>query len=179
MAKIDNIFLIGPMGSGKSSIGVKLAKLAKLEFFDSDMEIIRRTGVDISWIFEMESEAGFRKREVELIKELSYSKNIVLSTGGGTIVMAENREQLKHHGVVVYLCVSLDKQLDRTSRHQVTRPLLEQHPDPRSRLIELNKEREPLYSEIADLTYNTDSTTPAELAKQIWQDVLDFRKTLE
>lgn len=178
MSKANNIFLIGPMGAGKSSIGLRLAKLIKLPFYDSDMEIISRTGVDIGWIFEMETEAGFRKREAMMIDELTHMSNIVLATGGGAIVTQENREHLASRGVVVYLEVSFDIQLDRTRRQQVTRPLLD-HPNPEQRLTELNAAREPLYKSIADLTYNTDSASPVTLAKNIWHDVQQFRSTIE
>ncbi len=169
MTKTNNIYLIGPMGAGKTSVGKQLAKLTKLRFYDTDTEIMERTGVQLSWIFEVEKEAGFRKREQDMIAELTALKDIVLSTGGGSILKPENRQCLSANGFVIYLSVSLGKQLQRTSRQKVTRPLLEQ-PNPEQILIQLNKEREPLYVEIADFTYNTDDYTPIALAKKILKD---------
>lgn len=167
--QLKNIFLIGPMGAGKSSIGVRLAALAGMKFFDSDEEIRQRSGVPIGWIYEAEGEAGFRLREKNLIAELVKLSPIVLSTGGGTITTPENCDQLKAHGVIVYLEVSLEEQLHRTKRTD-TRPLLET-PDVKKKLIELNEARRPLYAKLADLTYRTDQGAPKAIASQILKDV--------
>lgn len=174
----NNIFLIGPMGSGKSSVGKCLAKISKKDFYDSDHEIQRRTGVSISWIFEVETETGFRKREENVISELVKLDNVVLSTGGGCIVTPMNRRHLSEHGVVIYLKVSLPIQVERTSHRKDTRPLVDV-PNPKEKLMELNKIREPLYEEIADLVYDTDNKTPKNIANQIIKDVKKLKDTLE
>lgn len=168
--KFQNIYLIGPMGAGKSSVGRQLAKLSKKQFFDTDAEIEKRTGVTISWIFEVETETGFRKREETIIAELTKMDNIVLSTGGGCIITKNNRLNLATSGIVVYLKVSFDIQVKRTSRHTGTRPLLEVA-DPADILTELNAERAPLYEEIADLIYETDNKTPRAIASKILKDI--------
>jgi shikimate kinase len=153
------------MGAGKSSVGKLLAALTPLTLYDTDHEIMDRTGVKISWIFEIEKEAGFRKREAEIIDELTQLENIILSTGGGCVVTPINLEHLKNRGTVVYLHVNLKEQLRRTKRTE-TRPLLEVA-DPKAKLIELNTAREPLYEEIADITIKTSNKKPIEIAKEI------------
>jgi len=168
--KFNNIYLIGPMGAGKTSVGKCLARLSTMELFDSDEEIEAITGVDITWIFEQEGEAGFRKREADMINKLAQRNNIILSTGGGIVVTESNRKQLATHGVVIYLQVSIDVQLNRTSRKKASRPILMKH-NSREKLIQLNKTRHPLYSDIADLIYNTDNLTPRSLAEQILLDI--------
>lgn len=169
MSKSDNIFLIGPMGAGKTSVAKQLARFTKFESYDTDKEIEKRTGVSISWIFEVETEAGFRKREQAMIDELTQMKNIILSTGGGSIVTPENREHLQARGFVAYLTVNLDVQVGRTERQRGHRPLID-FPDARERLIQLNKEREPLYQKIADKQYTTDDQSPRGVAYKIFQD---------
>lgn len=171
MSTLPNLYLIGPMGAGKTSVGRQLAKLTKMTFYDSDAEIVAHTGVSISWIFEVEGEAGFRKREAEIIEKLCQLSGIVLSTGGGSIVTPSNREALQKNGIVIYLQVDLEVQLERTSRFTDTRPLLEGAIDPRSKLISLNEQREPLYESIAQLTYQTDNFDPHELATKILADI--------
>ena len=170
MSTPTNIYLVGPMGAGKTSVGNQLARAKKTTFYDSDQEVEKRSGVTVSWVFEVEGEAGFRQREEAVIAELSKMKGIVIATGGGSVVTANNRKQLKATGVVVYLQVSFDKQFERTSRRKGTRPLLNQ-PNPKEKLAKLNQEREPLYQEIADLTYSTDKLAPAALAKRILADI--------
>lgn len=165
-----NIFLIGPLGAGKSSIGRYLAHLLQVDFFDSDEEIKIRSGVPIGWIFEAESEAGFRRREKEVIASLVTKHPIVLSTGGGTITTPENCELLKANGTVIYLDVSLEEQLRRTKRTD-TRPILETTTDVRQKLIELNEARRPIYAAMADFTYQTDHASPREIANKILADV--------
>jgi len=149
-----NVFLIGPMGSGKTAVGRQLARTLGFTFHDSDAEIERRTGVDIAYIFEKEGEAGFRLRERDAIAELTRLEPIVLATGGGAILDADNRRLLAERGRVVWLQASVHQQMERT-RHGRHRPLL-LNTDPRTRLDELTREREPLYAEIADVTVTTD-----------------------
>jgi shikimate kinase len=149
-----SLFLTGPMGAGKSTIGRQLSRQLKMAFYDSDREIELRTGVDIPLIFELEGEPGFRKRERLVIDELTSLSNIVLATGGGAILDPENRRHLSERGVVIYLHASVNQQLART-RHDRNRPLL-QTDDPRQRLEDLMQVREPVYREIADLVVDTD-----------------------
>lgn len=166
MALKKNIYLIGPMGSGKTSVGMQLASLTDAQFIDSDQEIERRTGVSIAWIFEKEKEAGFRNRETEILAELTHQQNIILSTGGGSILSEKNREHLKSTGFIVYLSVSLNAQFERTSRRKGARPLLNE-PNPREKLTILNKNREPIYEALADLCIDTNNCSPLEVAQAI------------
>lgn len=149
----QNVFLVGPMGSGKTTMGRQLAKALRLEFVDSDHEIEKRTGASISWIFDIEGEAGFRKREAQVIDELTARNGIVLATGGGAVLDPQNRAHLRNRGTVVYLYANLDKLAERTS-HDTNRPLL-QNTDPRARLEALMAVREPLYREVAHITVDT------------------------
>jgi len=160
-----SIFLTGPMGAGKSTIGRQLAKQLSMSFHDSDHEIEQRTGVDIPLIFELEGEAGFRKREAEVIDTLTRLPGIVLATGGGAILDPENRTRLASRGKVIYLHTSVDQQLSRTS-HDRNRPLL-QTPDPRTTLEELLAIRDPLYREIADLVIETDGMRVRDVVRKI------------
>lgn len=160
-----NIFLVGPMGSGKSTIGRLLAKNRKLALYDSDREIEQRTGVDIPMIFEYEGEAGFRRREAEVIAELTSLRDIVLATGGGSVLLAENRAALAINGFVVYLRCTVDRQLERTHKDN-HRPLLRTE-NPRARLQELMAEREPLYREVADLIVDTGRYSSRQAVKEI------------
>lgn len=150
----DSVFLIGPMGSGKTTIGRHLAKALKLEFVDSDHVIEQRTGADIPWIFDIEGEAGFRRRERAVIEELTRRRGIVLATGGGAVIDPLNRSDLAAHGAVVFLQASVDKILNRTAKSQ-NRPLLRTD-NPRARVEELLAARDPLYREIADIIVDTD-----------------------
>lgn len=165
IVKIRNIFLIGPMGAGKSTIGRTLAKELKLEFYDSDEEIEERAGADISWIFDIEGEEGFRKREQRVIDELTRKNNIVLATGGGAVMTPENRTALAARGTVIYLKTSLEQQFERT-RRDTRRPLL-QTDDLETRLQELREARDPLYEEIADISFETDKLTVKAVSNQI------------
>lgn len=149
-----NIFLIGPMGSGKTAVGRQLARQLKLEFVDSDAEIEHRTGVDIPYIFEKEGEDGFREREREVIDVLTQLANIVIATGGGAILRPENREHLSTRGTVVYLKTGIEQQLERT-RHGRQRPLLYTD-DPEAKLRELMQLRMPIYESLAEITVSTD-----------------------
>jgi shikimate kinase len=161
----DRIFLIGPMGSGKSAVGKHLARLLRLPFCDSDAEIERRTGVDIPYIFDKEGEAGFRQREREAIEALTALPRIVLATGGGAILLAENRRVLSERGCVVYLETSVSQQADRVKQGR-TRPLLA-NVDPTSKLLQLMQERAPLYRGIADIVVSTDGRRVRTVAEQI------------
>lgn len=160
-----NLFLVGPMGAGKTTIGRQLARLLKREFLDSDREIELRTGVNIPLIFELEGEPGFRARERGVIDELTQLPEIVLATGGGAILDPDNRRHLGERGVVVYLETSVDQQLARTGRDR-NRPLL-QTEDPKRRLEDLLAIRDPLYREIADITVLTDGRTARDVVNQI------------
>ncbi len=160
-----NVFLIGPMGSGKTAVGRYLARVLRFDFRDSDAEIERRTGVDIAYIFEKEGEAGFRVRERDTIAELTLLEPIVLATGGGAILHADNRRVLAERGRVVWLQASVNQQMERT-RHGRHRPLL-LDTDPRTRLDELTREREPLYTEIADVAVKTDGRRVQAVADDI------------
>jgi shikimate kinase len=149
----DNIYLIGPMGAGKSTIGRQLAKALSCSFVDSDREIEARTGVSIATVFEYEGESGFRKREQLIVEEKVKRSPIVLATGGGVVLSQTNRESLKANGFVVYLTCSVDKLMRRT-RTDTSRPLL-QTSDRRQRIEDLMREREPLYQQCAHFVVNT------------------------
>jgi len=161
----QNLFLIGPMGAGKSAVGRQLARLLHLEFLDSDEEIESRTGVDIPFIFEKEGEAGFRKREAKVIEDLSQQDGVVLATGGGVVMDPQNRNHLGARGFVIYLHTSVDQQLARTRKGR-DRPLLD-NDDPRAVLDALMEIRDPLYREIADLTVETDGRKVRAVANEI------------
>jgi shikimate kinase len=162
----DRIFLVGPMGAGKTTIGRLLAKTLKLEFIDSDLEIEKRCGADIPWIFDVEGESGFRIRERNMIEELTTRSNIVLATGGGAALSAESRKYLSSRGRVVYLMATIEQQLERTARDQ-KRPLLQNIADPKSKLTELMQIRDPLYREIADYVIQTGSRNPKAVCADI------------
>jgi len=159
------IFLIGPMGAGKSAVGRHLARVLHLDFVDSDDEIEARTGVDIPFIFEKEGEAGFRKREAAAIDDLSGRDEVVLATGGGAVLRPENRGHLGGRGFVVYLYTSVDQQVSRTARGR-ERPLLDGG-DPREILEGLLETRDPLYREIADLVVETDGRKVKSVVDEI------------
>lgn len=160
-----NVFLVGPMGAGKTTIGKQLAQSLHLEFIDSDQEIEARTGAPIDWIFDIEGEEGFRKREKEVIEELTQKQGVVLATGGGAIIESDNRTFLAGRGIVVYLETSIEQQLERTRRDK-RRPLL-QSDDPESTLIELNEKRDVLYREIADIVVATNENSIKSVANKI------------
>ena len=165
MKQPQNLFLVGPMGAGKSAVGRQLAKLLHLDFFDSDQEIEDRTGVDIPFIFEKEGEEGFRKRESKVIDELSARQGVVLATGGGAILDPSNRSRLGARGYVIYLHTTVRQQLERTRRGR-NRPLLDTE-DPGQVLEALMEKRDPLYREIADLVVETDGRRVREVANEI------------
>jgi shikimate kinase len=155
MSKRPNVFLVGPMGSGKSAVGRQLALRLGLEFFDADVEIERRTGVDIPFIFDKEGERGFRLRESEVIDELTARDGVLIATGGGAVLDPRNREHLSARGCVVYLRTSVDQQLARTRSATNHRPLLD-NPDPKGTLERLMEQRRPLYEAVAQIVVDTD-----------------------
>ena len=162
-----NVFLIGPMGSGKSAVGRHLARLLRFSFHDSDADIEAKTGVDIAYIFDKEGEAGFRLREKESIERLTRLDGVVLATGGGAVIDADNRRVLAERGAVVYLETSVEQQLERT-RHGRHRPLLNDA-EPQEKLKELMLRRAALYAQIADLTVSTDGRRVQLVAEEIYQ----------
>lgn len=162
-----NIFLVGLMGAGKTSVGRLLAKDLRMTFIDCDHEIEKRTGVTVSVIFEIEGEEGFRRRESALLHELVRAENVVLATGGGAVLWQENREALARHGFVVYLRANVDELWQRT-RHDRNRPLLRTE-DPRARLADLFAQRDPLYREVADITVDTGAQSLRQLVSQLEQ----------
>lgn len=153
------------MGAGKSTIGRLLAKELRLPFRDSDKEIEQRTGASIPLIFDVEGEQGFREREHATIKELCQIEGVVLATGGGAVLRSDNRQVLSAGGRVIYLCTSVEQQLDRTSRDR-NRPLL-QTSNPREILTNLMAVRDPLYREIADVVVQTDERPPRLVVVEI------------
>jgi shikimate kinase len=169
MLSKPNVFLIGPMGSGKSAVGRHLARLLKFSFHDSDADIEAKTGVDIAFIFEKEGEAGFRQRERESIERLTALDGVVIATGGGAVILAENRRVLADRGTVVYLETSVAQQMERT-RHGRHRPLLNDT-DPKLKLGELMDQRAALYAEISDLTVSTDGRRVQLVAEEIHREL--------
>lgn len=160
-----NVFLVGPMGAGKTTIGRQLSELLRLEFVDSDHDIEARAGADIPWIFDVEGEEGFRVREESVIDELTQRQGIVLATGGGVVMREANRRHLHDRGTVIYLLTPVTVQLERTARDR-NRPLL-RTPDPRRRLTELMVLRDPLYRETAHIVMPTDGGSAREVATRI------------
>jgi shikimate kinase len=161
---LNRVFLIGPMGAGKTAIGKELARQLGLDFLDADQEIERRTGVDIPLIFEKEGEAGFRRREREVIAELTQRERLVLATGGGAVLDPANREALAR-GFVIYLKASLDAQATRTAQNR-NRPLLHTE-DREARLKQLFEVRAPLYEGLAQFTVDTDSGQVKQISQRI------------
>jgi len=165
----QNIYLVGPMGTGKTAVGKALARQIGVPFADSDAEIERHAGVDIPYIFEQEGESGFRRREHEALVELCRREPLVMATGGGAVLSPENRELLKNAGVVVFLHTSAAQQLLRVGSGR-GRPML-QGADLAHRLQELGRVREPLYREIADVTMNTDGRRVPRVAELIMREL--------
>ena len=165
MKSSSNVFLVGPMGAGKSTIGRLLAAELRLDFNDTDKAIEDRSGVDIPWIFDMEGEEGFRDREAAVLDELSQLDKVLLASGGGIIQNPENRRVLSSRGRVVYLMTSIDEQVRRTARDK-KRPLLNSD-DPRKVLTDLMESRHPLYDEIADYIIDTDGRSPKSVAQEL------------
>lgn len=165
-----NIYLVGMMGAGKSSIGRLLARRLRKEFHDSDHEIERRTGVKIPVIFEIEGEAGFRRREAAVIRDLASANDIVIATGGGAVLDPETRRVLRSTGTVIYLRTDPRELWNRT-RHDRNRPLLRTD-DPLGKLETLSRERGPLYLEVADIIVDSGSQTMKTLTQRIERELL-------
>lgn len=172
MTSTRNVFLVGPMGAGKTTVGRRLAHMLGLDFIDSDAAIIERTGVDIATIFDIEGEDGFRDRESRLLEELTARQGIVLATGGGSVLREANRALLRTRGHVVYLTVPLELQLRRTRRDR-KRPLL-QTANPRARLEQLNRERDPLYRETAHQIVDTQRNDSQRLARDLARHIKEL-----
>ncbi len=166
MIRPQNLYLVGPMGAGKSTIGRQLAEWLGYEFLDSDQEIQRRTGVDIPTIFEFEGEEGFRSRERQIVTELTESDGIVLATGGGAVLSAENRQRLAARGYVIYLHCSPEQQHARTNRDR-NRPLIAESNNPLEKLRELMQMREPIYRQVADMVVSTERRGTTSVVKEI------------
>lgn len=162
---VHNLFLIGPMGAGKTTVGRQLSELLRMEFVDSDHEIQRRTGVDIPTIFEFEGEEGFRNREQSVIDELTAREGIILATGGGAVLREVNRQHLSSRGFVVYLQCTPEQQFERTRRDK-NRPLL-QTDDPLEKLQMLMRVRDPLYRQTADLVISTEGRNTQSVVREI------------
>lgn len=160
-----NVFLVGPMGAGKSTIGRLLASELGLPFRDTDRVIEERTGADIPWIFDMEGEEGFRDRESLILSELASEPGAVIATGGGIILRLHNREIMQSAGFVCYLTASIEQLVERTSRDK-KRPLL-QVENPRQKIVELLAQRDPLYQDASDFVVNTDRRAPKAVAQEI------------
>lgn len=174
LTAMDNIVLIGPMGSGKTTVGRALAPRLGLSFVDLDQEIEQRCGVAVSLIFEIEGEAGFRAREQTMLREMIGCRGILLATGGGSVLDPTNRQLLRAGGLVVWLQTSVEQQLRRLARDQ-RRPLL-QTPDRRQRLEVMAAERDPLYRECAHLVIRSTDVSPGRMAIRVEQEI---RRVLE
>lgn len=171
------IFLVGMMGAGKTTIGKGLARVLQRDFIDLDHELEARCGVRIPVIFEIEGEAGFRKRECQVLEDCTIRQNIVLATGGGAVLSEQNRASLRARGIVVYLRASVDELYRRTSRDR-NRPLLAT-PDPKGTLRQLLEMREPLYSEVADLVMDTGTIPVGQLVAQLLERLKTVQKTID
>lgn len=172
LEELPSVFLVGPMGAGKTTIGRLLAKYLGREFVDSDWYVELQTGADIPWIFAKEGEAGFRERETRAIDELTQHQNIVLATGGGAVMSAENRAFLHQRGIVIYLNAPVDVQMSRTAKDK-SRPLLQQ-PNPRKILHDLYRVRDPLYRQVAHIIMPTGHTYPRHMVHQLLQQLASF-----
>tara|TARA_B100000586_G_scaffold267216_1_gene241511 strand:+ start:95 stop:631 length:537 start_codon:yes stop_codon:yes gene_type:complete len=168
----NNIFLIGPMATGKTTIGRKLAKKISKKFYDSDIEITRSTGADIPLIFEIEGDAKFRERETKIISKLVLLKNIVLSTGGGVVLAEENRKMLTENGIVIYLKSSARKIFNRTYEDK-SRPLLQGN-DRLSKIKEILNERGPIYRSLANEIIDTDNFVAEEIIQEILKRIKKY-----
>ena len=164
------IFLVGFSGTGKSTVGRRVASLLGWEFADADEQIVKRAGVVVEQIFVDEGEAGFREREAKEIFELVKRKNIVLATGGGAVTREDVRKAMRHNGLVIYLHATLEMLVERT-RSSKNRPLLNTGADPREVLEALMLEREPLYRAEADIVFETDSRSPHAVARDICSEI--------
>ena len=165
-----NIVLVGPMGCGKTTVGCRLANKLNQDFFDTDHEIINKTGVSIDHIFDIEGEEGFRQRESEVLESLCDMNNIVLATGGGVVLLQQNREVLKSAGLVVYLSSSVEQLLRRTAKSK-TRPLLENSVDRQKTITEIVNSRDKYYREVATIVIDTTGKKLNEVIGIIMNDL--------
>lgn len=165
----NNLYLVGLMGAGKTTVGRQLAKRLGRRFVDSDHEIVSRTGVSIPTIFEIEGEAGFRQREAQVIAELAAESDLVVATGGGAILDPANRQAMSQSGMVIYLCVPPRQLFERTRRDR-NRPLL-QVADPLARLQALYEQRDPLYREAANIVAEGGAGGSQQMVKWIEEEV--------
>ncbi len=175
MKTIENVFLIGPMGAGKTTVGRSLARALELKFLDSDQEIERAANAGISWIFDMEGEAGFRCRESRMIAALTEQRGILLATGGGAVLDPENRNLLRTRGIVVYLYVPLEAQLSRKLKDD-NRPLL-RTADRERRIRELHENRHPIYSELAHIRVEAKRRHPHLVSEAVKRELNRYRAT--
>jgi shikimate kinase len=171
MPALHRVFLVGPMGAGKTTIGKYLAEHLKLQFADTDSEIEDRTGADIPWIFDVEGEEGFRDREQQVVAEMTEWDGVVIATGGGVVMRPENRRALAGRGYVINLYATVEEQVRRTRRDR-RRPLL-QGGEPEQVLRSLMAERDPLYREIADHIIETDACSPRTVAQRLVRELVD------
>ena len=162
----QNVILVGPMGVGKTTIAKGLSKRLGTDCYDTDCEVERRTGTDIARVFDIEGEAGFRKREKQAVADLCLKKNIILSTGGGVILDEENRRQIMCNGFVVYLRASVSLLVERT-RYDTKRPSLRLVKDREGFFIELLEKRDFLYRQVADMVLDTDKQSPKKIIEKI------------
>jgi 3-dehydroquinate synthase len=172
----NNIFLVGLMGSGKTTIGRSLAKKLNLRFVDADQEIESRTGASIPLIFEIEGEASFRQREADVIRDLTAQQGIVLATGGGAVLNENSRRLLRERGTVIYLRASVASIIQRTS-HDKNRPLL-QTADPKAKIEALSRERAPLYQEVAHIIIETGRPNVHSVVQNILSQLQSKPETL-
>jgi shikimate kinase len=168
----SNIYLIGPMGSGKTTIGQRVAKRLEMEFLDCDRKLEKQTGASVNLIFDVEGESGFRKRESNMLKALTSRQNVLVATGGGVVLREENRELLKRTGLVVYLQTSVSQQLRRL-RLDRTRPLL-QEGDRQQKLTRLAAARDPIYEELADLVFPSRNRGLEITARHLTEAILSY-----
>jgi shikimate kinase len=169
-----NLILVGMMGSGKTTMGRALAKHLGKVFVDSDEEIIKRTGVTVPHIFDVEGEAGFRQREAAAIRDLVGRDSMVLATGGGAVLEEQNRTMLQQNGIVIYLKASVHDLWQRT-RHDRNRPLL-QTKDPHAKLNELFRQRDPLYQQVSDIVVHSGKQSAHALMLHLADEIEAFRK---
>lgn len=173
MSTVNNVFLIGPMGAGKTTIGKQLARIIGMDFYDIDSAIEESCGASIDWIFDIEGEAGFRDREAKMIEELTQKRGIILATGGGSVLSEENRTYLASRGCVIYLKATIEQQLERTVK-DTRRPLL-QTGNKQAVLEEMREVREPLYDEIADFTISTNTKS----IRAVVANIVDYIESLD
>lgn len=173
--KGNNIILVGPMGSGKTTIGKKLSGLLGLQFLDCDHELEQTTGASVNLIFDIEGEEGFRERETRVLEELVGKQNVLVATGGGVVVRKRNREILRAGGLVVYLKTPVERQLARLARDN-SRPLL-QTPDKEQRLQKLAAIRNPLYEEVADIIFPSSQKSVRFVARNLAAIIHQHRTT--